>query len=268
MGSVGCGEEFREVGGGAVPIEARLAEREQRAGAALRSELRRRGATAGEARVHAGGEVAGGGAENVVEHHVEPPVGFAVEDHAGRHRRVEHLLEAEGLRAELNGIGGVGFGAAAFVFDREGVPRAIRLAVKLHDVGDAVDAERVGVERERAGDAEVAARFGAGFVGAFVEDAALGGARVLRPKALDVDERALARAEREVLQGGERKGVGLGHAGGGLAVAGVKTNFAPVARTGVESGELSDGRLVAVLGGGAGEVLDALPAVQGRKLRP
>jgi hypothetical protein len=79
------------------------------------------------------------------------------------------------------------------------------LAVKLHNVGDAVQAERGGLQRQAAGDAEVASAFATGFVCLVVKHAALGGKAVLGPLLFDVDERALARAERKVLQRRERE---------------------------------------------------------------
>ena len=79
-----------------------------------------------------------------------------------------HALITDGEEAGL-------LGAAAFVFDGEGPPRAVRLAVKLDDIGHAVETKRGRLERQGAGGAEIAARFAAGLVGTVVEDAALGG---------------------------------------------------------------------------------------------
>ena len=171
--------------------------------------------TGGELRAHGGGEGVSLGAETFVECDVVPAVGRAVKERAGGDGSVEHFFEADRLRAELHGVDGLMLGAAAFVFDGEGSPGAVRLAVKLDDIGHAVKAEGGGLERECAGDAEVAARFAAGLVGAVVEDAALGGEGVFGPLALDVDERALTRAEGEVLERREREGVvGGGHGSG------------------------------------------------------
>ena len=68
------------------------------------------------------------------------------------------------------------------------------------------------MQRQAAGNAEVAPAFAAGFVCLIVQHAALGGEAVFGPLLFDVDERALARAEREVLQRGKRDGdiVGFG----------------------------------------------------------
>ena len=84
------------------------------------------------------------------------------------------------------------------------MPRAIRQTVKLHNVGDAVETERGGLQRQAAGNAEIAAAFAAGLVRLVVQNTAFGGETVLGPLLLDVNERALARAERDVLQRRER----------------------------------------------------------------
>lgn len=101
--------------------------------------------------------------------------------------------------------------------------------MKLDDVGDTMEAEGGGLERQGAGGAEIAARFAAGLMRAIVEHAALGGESVFGPLALDVNERALARAKREMLERREREGIVVGgHRAGGRprsAVAGVETDF-------------------------------------------
>lgn len=50
----------------------------------------------------------------------------------------EHLLRADRLRAELNLIGVVGLGAAALIFDREGLD-AVEAVVQFDGVGLASD---------------------------------------------------------------------------------------------------------------------------------
>ena len=181
------------------------AEFEKRARAALGAKLGWRCPAARDEGMSGGGSPVGRRTESGIEGNVVAALDGAVEDRASGNRLAEHFLQAERLGAELNGVGGLVFGAATFVLDGEGLPRAVGLAVKLDDVGHAVEVECGGLQRQGAHDAQVAAALAAGFVGLVVEHAALGGEAVLGPLALDVNERALARAEREVLQGGERK---------------------------------------------------------------
>ena len=223
-------ENAREVGGGGAGCRPRAAEFEEGARAAVGGVDGCGGESGGELGTHGGSEGVRLGAEGVVEGDIVAAVSRAVEERTGGDGGVQHFFEADRLRAELHGVDGFVLGAAAFVLDGEGAPRAVGLAVKLDDIGDAMEAESGGLEGEGAGGAEIAARFGAGFVRTVVEHAALGGEGIFGPLALDVDERALAGAEREVLQRRERKGiVGGGHEaeqGPRSAVAGVETDFA------------------------------------------
>lgn len=163
------------MGGGGARYDLRAAELKEGAGAAFSGVNGRRRLTGGELRTDGGGESVRLGAEAVVEGDIVAAVRRAVEERAGGDSSVEHFFEADGLRAELYGVDGLVLGAAAFVFDGEGPPRAVRLAVKLDDIGHAVETKRGRLERQGAGGAEIAARFAAGLVGTVVEDAALGG---------------------------------------------------------------------------------------------
>lgn len=72
------------------------------------------------------------------------------------------------------------------------------------------------LERQSAADADVTATLTAAVVGPVMEDPPLGREGVFLPEPLDVNERTLPRAEREVLK--RRKGKGLvrdGHERGG-----------------------------------------------------
>lgn len=132
---------------------------------------------------------------------------------------MEHFFEADGLRAELDFVDGLGLGTAALVFDGERLPRAVGLTVKFDDIGDAVEAESNGLQRKRASDAQIAPRLGRTIVGAFVEHATLSGEVIFLPGALDVDERALARAEGEMLERRNRKRIEFGAHGAGVTSA-------------------------------------------------
>jgi len=150
------------------------------------------------------------GAKGVVERDVVAVAVLAIEKGTVRDGDLERFLEAKGLGAKLNAVGIVALGFAAFVFHGEGLPAAVGLAVEFDDVGDAMDAEGVGAELQAASDADAGAGFAAPAIDFLVEDAALGGVLVLLPEAFEVDERALALAEKEVLEGGDGEGVGMG----------------------------------------------------------
>jgi hypothetical protein len=152
------------------------------------------------------GETAGFGAQVFVKRYVMATVRGAIEDRARRDRLAEHFFEADRLGAELDGVDRVDFWAAPLILDGKWLPRPIRLAVEFHNVGDAVETEHGGLQRQTAGDAEITAALTASLVRFVVQHTALRGEAVLGPLLLDVDERALARAEREVLQRRERDG--------------------------------------------------------------
>ena len=109
-------------------------------------------------------------------------------------------FEADGLAAELNFIGTVGFGAAAFVFDRE----ESAVGVDFDDVANTTQPVGVRPDREPTGYADAGARFAEAGVRLFVERVAFGGGKVIRPQPLDVDKCALPRAVEVVLERGER----------------------------------------------------------------
>jgi hypothetical protein len=154
---------------------------------------------------------------------------LAVEECAGVDDDREFFFEAEGLGAELNFVPLVRFRAAAFVFDREGLPpagAAVELdsvwvagrgLVEFDDVGFAREAKAHRLDAEAARDDDSGAGFGAGFVDSLVQDAAFLGEAILLPLLFDVDESPLALAEEEVLEAGEREKVVFGEHSGPAA---------------------------------------------------
>lgn len=106
-------------------------------------------------------------------------------------------------------IGGVGFGFPPFVFDDKN--RAI--VVEFDHVALAGEAENQRAYGQAVGDADAGTRFVRCIVGAVVEDSALGGELVLRPSLLEVDEGALARAKKVMLQGGDGEQLVFGEHG-------------------------------------------------------
>lgn len=129
------------------------------------------------------------------------------EKSAGGDGDAEHLFEAEGLGAELEGVGGVFLWTAVLVFDGEGWGTL----AELDGIGLADEAEALGDELEAAAGADAVADFIADFVDAFVHEATFCGEAVLFPDAGDVDEGALAGANPPVLECGEGDALQVGH---------------------------------------------------------
>jgi hypothetical protein len=136
------------------------------------------------------------------------PAHLTVEQGALGHGRGKHFLETQRLGAELHLIGAMGLRPAALVLDRIGPP-ALAFASQLDHVGDAGDAERGRADRHALHDPALAAARLPRLVAPLVQNAPLGGQQVLGPQALDVDQRALPRAEQIVLQRREGDEVGV-----------------------------------------------------------
>jgi len=145
------------------------------------------------------GDANGEGAQFVVEGNRLALLRLAVEQRAFRHRLAEHLLQAEGLRAELHFVGAMRLRTAALVFDRVG-----RIAMEFDGIRLAVKAMDEGAQREPAQDADARAAVWPAAVDPLVHQPPLGGGAVLRPELLHMDQRALPRAEQVVLQGRHR----------------------------------------------------------------
>ena len=160
---------------------------------------RRRRAAGGEQSPGGRGDLAGERAQLVVERDRLAPARLAVEQGALGHGCGKHLLEAERLGAELDLVRAVRFRPAALVLDRIGPPAFSRPG-QLDHVGDPGDAERARADRHALDDAALAAARLPGLVALLVQDAPLGGQHILGPQPLDVDQRALPRAEQIVLQ--------------------------------------------------------------------
>jgi hypothetical protein len=86
--------------------------------------------------------------------------------------------------------------------------------VELDHVGYTRNVEDLVNERHRRDNADSFAEFGSGLMCAVMQDATFGRAAAFGPKALKVNERALARAVNPVLERGERDDLVVGlHAG-------------------------------------------------------
>ena len=87
------------------------------------------------------GKTPGFGTQTFVKRYVMAAVRDAIEDRAGRDRLAEYFFQADSLGTELDGVDGFDLWAPPLVLDGKRLPRPIGLAVKLHNVGDAMEAE-------------------------------------------------------------------------------------------------------------------------------
>jgi hypothetical protein len=156
--------------------------------------------------------------------HRGPAAGLPVEEKTLKDASAEHLFQAQGLRADLDLVAVIVLGTAAFIFDWRRLPPAAKVRQakaalfvfrreersEFDDVGLSDEAETQRADAKPTGNAEAGSRFPASFVGPVVEDLAFGCKAVLRPLLLNVDERALSRAEGEVLQPGQWQQVVFG----------------------------------------------------------
>lgn len=159
------------------------------------------------------GGTLGLGAQLRVERHVLAAADLAVVQGAAGNGNVEHLFETQRLSAELHAVCVVGFGPSTLVLDRERLPATgnasdrgsagVSSTVHLDDVRFADKTEPVIAKREAAGDTHVAAGLRVAGIRGFVKRPSVRGQRVLDPQPFYVNERALALAEHEVLEGGD-----------------------------------------------------------------
>jgi hypothetical protein len=129
--------------------------------------------------------------------------GGSVKDEGGGDFRLEHFLKAKRLGADLNFVGAMGFGFAAFVFDRCDGRRRPKIAATFHDVADAGNAILFRGNMKMPQDGAAGAVFVGAFVGFLVKELPLCREAILRPDLLVVDQRALPRAVEPVLERGE-----------------------------------------------------------------
>ncbi len=129
-----------------------------------------------------------------------------MEDRAGGHAHAEHLLEAHGLRAELNVVREASGTPSSLVLDGKGPRRGPVLGARvLDDVRVSEQAEPLGAQRNAAKSRDPVPASPFASVRSLMERAPFGREAVLRPEALDVDERALPLAEEEVLEARDRE---------------------------------------------------------------
>jgi hypothetical protein len=147
-------------------------------------------------------------AERGIEGDLGSAARLAIKEIAHRDGGTEHFFEAQGLRAELDFIGLMRFGLAAFIFDG---PRAV--ATEFDDIRAAGNAITERAEAEAAADADAVAQFDRIGIGVIVQYTPFGGEPVLLPLLFEMDESPLALAEDEMLERGEREEIGFGKHG-------------------------------------------------------
>src|SRR5579872_2330217 len=133
------------------------------------------------------------------ERDLPPSPRRVVIDSAGRNRAAEHLLQADGLRAELQVIVPLLPLRAVLRLHREDAA----VGVELDGVGAAVQAQPFAPERQRPLDPRGPAHLPGRRIDALVNAAAAQREHVLIVDLLDVDESALPRAIRPVLDRGD-----------------------------------------------------------------
>jgi len=163
-----------------------------------------------------GGELAEGG----VKGDGRASLALAVEEESVGNGEVEHFLEAEGLGAELDFVGLVALGFAAFVFDGDDLGvccgrDAHAPLVEFDDVALAGEAEDGGGDGQGTGDADTGTGFVWAVVGSLVQDLALGREAVLGPSLFQMDQGGLPGAKEKVLEGGEGEELVFGEHGEG-----------------------------------------------------
>jgi hypothetical protein len=137
----------------------------------------------------------------VVDGNNRPATGRPIEQRPLFDLLPEHGFEAKCLSTQLYFVCTVYFWLAALVLNRVG-PVATIDDMELHHIGDTCDPQsRVGQGHCRDG-AHSVSLLDCGVIGPIVEQPPFGGLAVVRPQALDVDQRALPRAVKVMLEGG------------------------------------------------------------------
>lgn len=91
--------------------------------------------------------------QGLIENHLGAAPGLAVEEVAMGNSQAQAFLQTKGLGAELDFVGLVGFGFAAFVFD--GKHGAV--GMEFHHVADAMDGEAFRADGQATSDADAGA---------------------------------------------------------------------------------------------------------------
>jgi hypothetical protein len=133
--------------------------------------------------------------ERGIELHLETASGEAVEQRPGGHGHLKHLLQAQGLSAQLHPVLQPPLGLSPLVLDwiDPAIGRVPRFQFDHIRLPDQAEPKRP--ERESTGDARVSLPFPGLFMGPAVKVATFHGQPVLGPEPLEVDKGALSLAE-------------------------------------------------------------------------
>ena len=130
--------------------------------------------------------------------------------------KIEHLFQAESLKAELRLVPLEILGCPALVFNGIGSPFSLRLwqtdanlircdAMELHDIGNAGDTQLVGAETDGTDDADGTSRFLHAAICLLVQNCSFGSKAVVLPLLFDMKENKSPGAMNVLPHGGERK---------------------------------------------------------------
>ncbi len=161
--------------------------------------------------MHGQGDIRAFPAQILRERHNASAPLSAIKDRRFGDGRSQHFLKANGLRADLHGVGlGMSVRRAFFVFHGVGPPCAAATP-EFHHIRLAADAQADGAQRQVRHKTDLAARRAFPAVGMLVHEPTLGGMAVFLPDLFQVDQRALPGAIGIVLQCGKRHKVRFVH---------------------------------------------------------
>jgi hypothetical protein len=135
-----------------------------------------------------------------VENNFCPSLAFSVINVSFGNGDAGHFFQAKCLRAELYPIRIIRLRLPSLVFHRNDSP----ILKEFHDVSLSGESQSVTHKRQTACDLDPRSCFIGAVVSPMMKDGTLNGKSVLRPNPLQMDERTLALAEEEMLEGGER----------------------------------------------------------------
>ena len=169
--------------------------------------------------VHLLGQRQGGLPKLRRERNTLAAAGLFVKEYAFRNFAHQHFFQRHGLGAQLDPVSVRLFFAAVLVLHRRGLPASLgilqgnpfRIGPELHHVAGAGHAQPVADHPHSTGDEQAAPAFGLGGVmAAGVLQPPFGGAQILAPLLLQVNQGPLAAAKDEMLQAGHEKILILG----------------------------------------------------------
>ena len=180
--------------------DIRQADINERAPAAIAARTRSRRLAATVEPMHRGCKSFGASPQFGGEGYLQAPARLSVEDGSGENSRAKHLLQTQGLRAELYHIAVIRFPLAALVL------HWIRLGAELDDIGAPGEPQSAAFQHQPADGAQVSPAGLPRQIGVFMQEPAFGSQPILRPRQLQVNETPLPWAKSKMLQPANRKG--------------------------------------------------------------